>query len=232
MSVIVQDTTPLFVAGEPSAPRALIVIQEAFGVNDHIREVCERFATEGYYVVAPLLYHRSGSPEIAYDDFPEAMTHMGQLNKADIETDLRASSQFLVAAGYRASSTGIVGYCMGGTVTLYTATLGIVGSAAPYYGSGIAVGRFGLPAQIESAPRVLCPVMGFYGDLDTGIPSDQVEALREALRESSQPTEVVRYPEAQHGFHCDGRPNNFNEAAATDAYRRTLAFFDTHLETA
>jgi carboxymethylenebutenolidase len=232
MSIAVAETTPLFVAGEPSAQRALIVIQEAFGVNDHIREVCERFATQGYYVVAPLLYHRSGSPEIAYDDFPEAMTHMGQLNAADIETDLRASSQFLVAAGYPASSTGIIGYCMGGTVTCYAATLGIVGAAAPYYGSGLSVGRFGLPAQIESAPRIACPVIGFYGDLDAGIPIDQVEALREALHDSAQPTEVVRYPEAQHGFHCDGRPNNFNEAAASDAYGRTLAFFDTHLETA
>jgi carboxymethylenebutenolidase len=231
VSVATTDTTPLFITGDPEAPRALLVIQEAFGVNNHIREVCERFATQGYYVIAPLLYHRSGSPEIAYDDFSEAMTHMGQLNAADIETELRACSQFLLAAGHPPSSTGIVGYCMGGTVTLFAATLGIVGAAAPYYGGGLVVERFGLPSQIDSAPTITCPVIGFYGDLDTGIPIDQVEAFRLALQQSSQPTDVVRYPEAQHGFHCDGRPHNFNESAATDAYHRTLAFFNNHLET-
>ncbi len=229
--MVTVDTTPLFCAGSRSAPRALIVVQEAFGVNDHIREVCERFATQGYYVVAPLLFHRSGSPEVAYDDFAEAMTHLGQLQAADIEHDLRSATAFLAQAGYTPAMTGIVGYCMGGTVAFFASTLGIVGAAAPYYGSGLEVGRFGFPGQISMAPTITCPVLAFYGDLDTGIPIEQVEELRLTLDATSFATEVVRYPDAHHGFHCDGRPDKFNEADARDAYQRTLTFFADHLET-
>jgi len=228
MRTLVNDT-PLFVTGDRNAPRALIVVQEAFGVNEHIREVCERFAAQGYYVVAPELFHRSGSPEVAYDDFPEAMAHLGQLTAEGIDHDLRAASGFLIEAGFSPASTGIVGYCMGGTVTFFAATLGIVGAAAPYYGSGLEVGRFGLPGQITMAPDLNCPLIGFYGDLDTGIPIEQVEALREALAATDQVTEVVRYADAHHGFHCDGRPDKFNADAAADAYRRTLDFFAAHL---
>jgi carboxymethylenebutenolidase len=228
--IVISGTTPLYVAGDESAPRAVIVLQEAFGVNDHIRDVCERFASQGYYVVAPALFHRSGSPEVPYEDFPMAMEHMALLNATDIETDVRAASTYLVDHGYSSANTGVVGYCMGGTVTFVVATLGIVGAAAPYYGSGIEVGRFGFAGQRALAPSITCPVIAFYGDLDTGIPIEQVEALREALAATSFHTEVVRYADAHHGFHCEGRPNVFNAAAANDAYQRTLAFFTDNLE--
>ena len=87
--------------------------------------------------MAPELFHRVGSPEVAYDNFPEAMTAMATLNADDIGTDLSAAAGFLGAAGYAAPSIGIVGYCMGGTVTFYAATLGLVGAAASFYGGGI-----------------------------------------------------------------------------------------------
>lgn len=229
MTRVLHDTTPLFVAGDPSAPRAVIVVQEAFGVNDHIRSVTERFAAEGYYAVAPEFFHRSGSPEVPYDDFPEAMRALGQLTKAGITSDLEHAAAFLSTHGYGPASIGIVGYCMGGSVTLYAATLGLVGAAATYYGGGVEVGRFGLESLLELGPTLRAPWIGFYGDLDKGIPVPQVEALRVAVASSGQDTALIRYADGDHGFHCDGRPAVYNADAAGDAYSRTLGFFHDHL---
>lgn len=207
----------------------MIVVQEAFGVNDHLRDVTERFAAHGYYAVAPELFHRNGSPEIAYDNLAEAMTFVAQLNSDDIDSDLSGAANFLGDAGFSPESIGIVGYCMGGTVSFYAATTGIVGAAASFYGSGIAEGRFGFPPLIELAATLRADWIGLYGDLDQNIPVDQVEALRVATAESRFDTQIVRYPGAQHGFHCDGRPAVFNAAAAADAAERTLDFFSAHL---
>ncbi|NNN07592.1 MAG: dienelactone hydrolase family protein [Acidimicrobiaceae bacterium] len=223
------DGTPLDVAGDSSSPRAVIVIQEAFGVNDHIREVTDRFAQAGYYAVAPELFHRAGSPEIDYDDFPGAMAAMSEINADGIAHDLDAASSFLTAAGFAPSSTGIVGYCMGGTVTFFAATQGRVGVAASFYGGGIDVGRFGFPPLLELAPQLQVPWIGLYGDLDKGIPVQQVEALRLATAASNHDTMIVRYADAEHGFHCDGRPAVFNRDDAVDAHNRTLDFFAAHL---
>ena len=220
---------PLDVAGVTSAPRAVIVIQEAFGVNHHIRDVTERFAAAGYYAVAPELFHRVGSPEVAYDDFPGAMTAMAELNADDITNDLEAAANFLGEAGFSAPSIGIVGYCMGGTVTFYAATLGLVGAAATFYGSGVEAGRFGFPSLLELAPQLQADWIGLYGDLDKGIPVEQVEALRIATAATNRDTQIVRYPDADHGFHCDARPGVYNAADAADAHQRTLKFFSSHL---
>ncbi len=222
-------TVPLAVAGDASSMRALIVIQEAFGVNNHIREVVERFASRGYFVVAPELFHRVGSPEVSYDDFPEAMSAMATLNAADITSDLQVCASFLEEAGYLASSVGVVGYCMGGTVSLYAGTLGIVAAAVTYYGGGIETGRFGLPSLLELTPRLQCDWLGYFGDLDKGIPIDQVEALRDATDAIAFDTDIIRYADAEHGFSCDARPGVYNPAAAADAHQRTLDFFAAHL---
>ena len=114
---VLDNGTPLQIAGDPQAPHAIIVLQEAFGVNDHIREVTERFASAGYYAVAPELFHRTGSQEVAYDNFPEAMAAMGELSKEGMQEDLVSASEFLKAAGFTSASTAVVGYCMGGSVS-------------------------------------------------------------------------------------------------------------------
>ncbi|MFI5036533.1 MAG: dienelactone hydrolase family protein [Acidimicrobiales bacterium] len=226
---VLGNGTPIQVVGSPDAPRALIVLQEAFGVNDHIRSIAQRFADEGYYVVAPELFHRTGSPEISYDDYAQAGPAMGSLDPEGLEEDVSAAATFLEAAGYATASIGVVGYCMGGSVSLYADTLGVVGAAASFYGGGVAAGRFGLPPLVELAPELRAPWLGLYGDADQGIPPEQVEALRAAAATSGVATEVVRYPEAGHGFNCDARPANYNAAAAADATARTLAFFADHL---
>ncbi len=220
---------PIYASGQTGANRALIVIQEAFGVNDHIRSVADRFADEGFLSVAPHLFHRDGSPEVPYDDFKQAMPLMGALTKEGLTNDLNATTDFLATLGFTPANIGVVGFCMGGTVSFYAATLGTVGAAASFYGGGLANGRFGLPPLIELAPELKCSWIGLYGDLDQSIPTEQVEQLRSVTAALPVATEVVRYPEGQHGFHCDARPDNYNEAAAHDAYQRTLAFFAQHL---
>jgi carboxymethylenebutenolidase len=220
---------PVYVAGSADAHHAVIVIQEAFGVNDHIRKVADRFAEAGYFAVAPELFHRDGSPEVAYDDFPAAMKYMANLTKEGITNDLNATTDFLATLDFTAADIGIVGYCMGGTVSFYAATLGTVGAAASFYGGGIENGRFGFPPLLELAPHLKCPWLGLYGDQDQGIPVEQVEALRAAAAKAPVRTEIVRYADCQHGFHCEARPAVYNEAAAVDAHQCTLDFFDVEL---
>lgn len=220
---------PLYVAGTTESPRAVIVIQEAFGVNSHIRSVVDRFADAGYFSVAPALFHRDGSPEIAYDTFDDAMKYMGNLSKEGITNDLDATTDFLATLGYQRASVGIVGYCMGGTVSFIAATMGHVGAAVSFYGGGLAKGRFGFPPLVDIAGDLQSPWLGLFGDLDESIPIEQVERLRSAASTSPVTTEIVRYAEAKHGFHCDERPAVFNATAATDAHQCTLDFFDAEL---
>jgi carboxymethylenebutenolidase len=117
---------------------------------------------------------------------------------------------------------------MGGTVTLVTAAERHVGAAVTFYGGGLKEGRFGFPPLVDEAPKLQGPWLGLFGDLDQGIPVADVEELRASAARSGQPTEVVRYPEAGHGFHCDQR-DSYHAASATDAWQRTLDWFDRYL---
>lgn len=226
---LLPNGTPVQAAGETTAHRAVVVLQEAFGVNDHIREVTQRFAAQGYYAVAPELFHRNGSPEVSYDNFPEAMRSLSTLTHEGLREDLAATTEYLHSNGFNVPSIGSVGYCMGGSVSLFASTLGVVGAAVSFYGGGVATGRFGLPSLLDLAPSLQCAWLGFYGDLDASIPIEQVEALRSATALSSFTAEVIRYPDAQHGFNCDGRPAVFNETASRDATRRTYDFLAQNL---
>jgi carboxymethylenebutenolidase len=220
---------PIYATGASESKRAVIVVQEAFGVNDHIRDVADRLSDEGYFAVAPQLFHRDGSPEVPYDDFKQAMPLMGNLTKDGITNDLNATTNFLATLGFGPTNIAVVGFCMGGTVAFYAATLGTVGAAASFYGGGLATGRFGFPPLVELAPELKSPWLGLYGDLDQSIPAEQVEELRAITDALTVTTEIVRYPDAEHGFHCDARPDAYNEAAALNAYERTLDFFAQHL---
>jgi carboxymethylenebutenolidase len=221
--------TPLSVYEPSGAPKGgIVVVQEAFGVNEHIEDVARRFAAEGWLAVAPHLYHRSGDPKLGYEDFSQVMPHMKELTRDGVLADVDAALARIDEAGIPRSRTGIVGFCMGGTVALIVDVEREVGAAVTFYGGGVAEGRFGFPSLVELAPRLQAPWLGLYGDEDQGIPVEQVEQLREAAAASGQPTEVVRYPEAGHGFHCDVRAS-YHKPSAEDAWGRTLAWFDEHL---
>jgi len=169
------------------------------------------------------------TPEVVGKLFEAVRPAMMSLTAGDIEADLDAAFAELRARGFTDASTGIVGFCMGGSVTLFAATQWKLGAAVTFYGGGVAQGRFGFPSGLDLAPDLQTPWLGIYGDLDQGIPVDEVESLRRVVGQVSVETEIVRYPDAGHGFNCDDRPDAYHEPSATDAWRRTLAWFDTHL---
>ena len=215
---------------EPEGPAraAVVVIQEAFGVNEHIEDVTRRFAAAGYRAVSPHLFHRTGDPVLDYGNFEKVRPHVEALTQTGLRSDLEATFGHLATAGFGPSRVGVVGFCMGGTVSFLAAARHGLGAAVTFYGGGIAQGRFGMPSLVEMAPSLKTPWLGLYGDLDPSIPVEQVESLREAAAKAPVPTEIVRYPEAGHGFHCDVR-DSYDKASATDAWQRTLDWFEQHL---
>jgi carboxymethylenebutenolidase len=120
---------------------------------------------------------------------------------------------------------------MGGSVSFLAAARRPLGAAVTFYGGGVAEGRFGMPALVELAPQLQTPWLGLFGDQDQTIPVDQVEALRIAAASAPVATEIVRYADAEHGFHCDAR-SSYHEASAKEAWALALQWFDTNLSKA
>lgn len=226
---VLASELPVNAAGDPASARAVIVLQEAFGVNAHIRSVTDRYGEEGFFAVTPELFHRDGSPEIDYTDFTAALTHMGNFTREGLEADLRDTATWLGEQGFAAAQIGVVGYCMGGTVASFANTLGIVGAAASYYGGGVVNPRFGLPSIVQMTAEFQAPWLGLYGGLDKGIPMSEIDALREALATADVSTDLVVYEEADHGFNCNDRTAVYNADAAADATARTYEFFRREL---
>lgn len=222
----------LYDAEPEGAPRgAVIVLQEAFGVNDHIEDVTRRFAQAGYRAVAPHLFHRSGDPVLDYGNFEKIMPHMQALSEAGLLDDIDATLGHVAGAGFAADRVGVVGFCMGGSVVFLAAARRALGAAVTFYGGGLVEGRFGMSPLVELAPGLETPWLGLFGDEDQGIPVDQVEALRTAAAKAPVPTEIVRYAGAGHGFHCDARPDSYHESSARDGWNRTLDWFGRYLAT-
>ena len=213
--------------GSPGGPGpwpGVVVIHEAFGLNDDIRRKADEFAAHGYLALAPDLYHGKSWARCIRGAFRQVRAQSGPAFDA-----LDAARAYLAARDDCTGKTGVVGFCMGGTLSFYAATLRPLGAAVTFYGGGVDEGRFGLPSLIELAPTLQAPWLGCYGDLDAHITVDSVERLRTATAAAPVPAEVVRYGDADHGFHCDDRPGVFNAAAAHDAWQRTLLWFDHHL---
>jgi carboxymethylenebutenolidase len=214
---------------DDGARGGIVVVQEAFGVTTHIERIADRLAEAGWLAIAPAFFHRQGAPVLAYDDLESVMPVMSQLTAEGITADLGAAFDYLGDAGFSAAQTGVVGFCMGGSVAFQAAALQALGAAVTFYGGGLTEGRFGFPALVELAPKLQTPWLGLYGDLDQGIAAGDVEQLRQAAAGADVATEIVRYADAEHGFNCDDRPAVFNQQAAADAWGRTLAWFDRHL---
>ena len=214
-----------------TARGAIVVIQEAFGVNGHIDDVTRRGAAAGYHAVAPDLFHRSGPGSIVeYGKFEQVMEFFKDVGGDDaVLTDVDAALAHLRAAGHPDGRIGIVGFCFGGRVTFLVALRHAIGAAVSFYGGGIVTGRFPqFPPLIAEVASLQTPWLGLFGDQDASIPVDDVEQLRGALRDAKVDTEVVRYADAGHGFHCDHRPD-YRADDAADAWKRALDWFAAHL---
>jgi carboxymethylenebutenolidase len=217
------------VSPDGDARGAVVVIQEAFGVNEHIQDVTRRFAQVGYQAVAPHLFHRAGGGTAPYDDFAKVIPLYEHLDDEGILVDLGATLAHLHESGWDDAQIGIVGFCFGGRVTFLAAVRRALGAAVGFYGGGIVTQRFPqFPTLVNETATLRTPWLGLFGDEDQSIPVDDVEQLRNALQAATVDTEIVRYAEAGHGFHCDVR-DAYHEAAAKDAWTRTLDWFDRHL---
>ncbi len=200
--------------GPEDARQGLVVVQEIFGVNHHIRNVCAAFAAEGYRVVAPALFDRvERDVELGYTpaDVTRGVALRAGVSDAAGMADVEAAAAFL---GTR--NQGIVGYCWGGTIAWWAATrTNCFKAAVGWYGGGIAATR-------AEVPNV--PVQLHFGEKDTGIPQSDVDLIHQA-----QPgVEIFVYADAQHGFGCDER-GSFSAPDKAQAQERTLAFFARHL---
>jgi carboxymethylenebutenolidase len=214
---------------EGGAARAVIVIHEAGGLIDYIEDVTRRFTDAGYYAVAPALFHRAGGGTAAYGDFEKVAQLFEGLTDARIVLDVGAAVAHLHEQGFANESIGIVGFCWGGRVTFLASIEFALGAAVGFYGGGIVSPRFaGLPPLLERVGELKSPWLGLFGDRDAVIPVEDVETLRTRLTELDVPTEVVRYPTGEHGFHSNARPS-YNAEDAADAWARTLAWLAEHL---
>lgn len=223
------ELTPLSVHEPVGAPRGgVVVVQHAFGVNDHIEDVCRRFADQGWLAIAPHLFHRSGDPRLDYSELSLAVPHVRTLTSDGVLADVDAALEHLAGAGIPSDRVGVVGLCLGGTIALVVAARRDLGLGITLYGGGIEEGRWGFGPLVEEATRLRAPWLGLFGDLDESIPVAHVEALRAVVASSEQPTEIVRYPEAGHAFLCEGR-DTYHAASAVDAWSRMFDWFDRHL---
>ena len=213
------------VAGD-SLP-GLLVFQEAFGVNAHIRDVTQRFAREGFVAIAPELYHRTGPGfEASYDAFPATVPHMSALKDGQTEADERAAFDWLTAQGVAEGRIGAIGYCMGGRAAFLAGLSLPIGCATSYYGGGIAP-RGNNRGLLTRTKDLRCPVLLFWGGQDKHLTQDQVRAVRDGLTEAGKNFINVEISDADHGFFCDARAS-YNPTAAAEAWPLTLAFLRLH----
>ena len=215
----------------PSTPatRAVIVVQEAFGVNHYIEGVTERFASTGFDAVAPAFFHRAGGGTAPYDDFSKVIPFYEGLTDDGILMDLDAAFAHLATLGHDMASIGVVGFCFGGRVTFLAAARRAFGAAVGFYGGGIVTARNPqFPPLVGESSTLRTPWLGLFGDEDGGIPVEDVETLRAALVGAPVPTEIVRYPGAEHGFFCDERPA-YNPSVSEDAWPRSLDWLNRNL---
>jgi carboxymethylenebutenolidase len=205
-----------------AASRGLLVFQEAFGVNAHIRDVAGRFASAGYAVIAPELFHRTTPGfECGYDEFTSAaMPQLKTITEAGLDADARAAFGWLSAEGVGANAAAI-GYCLGGRAAFVANTAVPIKAAVSYYGGNI-------PPLLGRAPRSSGPMLFFWGGLDHHIPEEQRRAVLAGLSGAQKVFVDVVFSNADHGFFCDARAA-YQPQAAAQAWQLTHAFLDTYL---
>ncbi|WP_096704459.1 dienelactone hydrolase family protein [Magnetospirillum sp. 15-1] len=219
---------PAYAAGpEGKGPFPIIlVIQEIFGVHEHIRDVCRRFAKLGYLAVAPELYFRQGDPAVLTDIPTILSTIVARVPDTQVLSDLDAAAAWAAANGGDSNRLGVTGFCWGGrAVWLYAAHNPKLKAAVAWYGKLVGSPTPETPKQpLDIAGDLYAPVLGLYGGADQGIPVDTVEKMRAAVKVARVKVELVVYPDAPHAFHADYRPS-YREAPAKDGWTKALAWF-------
>ncbi len=198
----------------------LLLFQEAFGVNRHIRNVSDRFAAEGYVVIAPELFHRTAPPgfEGSYTDFPALMPHYQAVTTETAELDIQASYEWMRSnAHVKGNEISSVGFCMGGRVSFLANSMAPLHAAVSFYGGGIA------PGLLDRAAKLQAPSLLIWGELDTRITAEHRKAVTDALSAQQKVYVNVEFSRADHGFFCDERAA-YEPRSAGQAWALTLEF--------
>ncbi|WPF87606.1 dienelactone hydrolase family protein [Cyanobacterium aponinum AL20118] len=212
---------------------AVIVVQEIFGVNDHIQDITRRIANEGYIAIAPAIYQRQ-APNFTAGYTPEDVKigreYKNQTKADELLSDIQATINFLYQLP-RVKKTGVgaIGFCFGGHVTYLTAILPEIKATASFYGAGIANWCPGSNVPtIDRTKDIKGKIYCFFGEKDASIPPEQVTQIESELQKYQIPHQIFRYGEAEHGFMCDRR-SSYHQESAQDAWEKALELFKTTL---
>lgn len=224
---------PLYYARPAAGDRlpVVLVVQEIFGVHEHIRDVCRRLAHQGYLAIAPELFFRQGDPSKLESVAEILQEIVAKVPDAQVMADLDACADWAVAAqGGDPEKIAITGFCWGGRITwLYAAHTARVRAGIAWYGRLVGTPSSNTPLQpIDVADRLNAPVLGLYGGQDQGIPLEGVQMMQEALRKAGSPSTIHIYPDAPHAFHADYRPS-YRQEEAEDGWKRLLEWLSSHL---
>jgi carboxymethylenebutenolidase len=203
---------------------AIMVFQEAFGVNGHIKNIADKLAVDGYVAVAPELFHRTAEPgeTFSYSDFPSVMPHFQAITTEGLVNDTQAVYDWMQAQdNVKKDKIGAVGFCLGGRVAFIANTAVKLAASAAFYGGGMHT--VADRTDMASGPQLL-----FWGGKDTHITPDHVEAVVKAFKDAGKDYINVVIAAADHAFACEDRPN-YNHDAATEAWAMTDAFFKNKL---
>jgi carboxymethylenebutenolidase len=205
----------------------VLVVQEIFGVHEHIKDVCRRFAREGYLAIAPEMYVRQGDAS-KYTDIQQLVREVvSKVPDAQVMSDLDAAVAWAEKSGKGdTNKLAVTGFCWGGRITwLYTAHNAKVKAGGAWYGRVVGMPNELQPKHpIDVAGQIRNRVLGLYGGADTGIPNDTVERMRAALKAANDTSEIILYPDTPHAFYADYRPS-YRKEQADDAWKKLLAFF-------
>ncbi len=211
----------------------VMVIHEIFGVHEWIQDVCRRFAKLGYLAVAPALYARQGEIKDLKDPREINRQIYSKIPDTQSMTDLDSTAAWAGKNGGDAKKLAITGFCWGGRIVwLYAAHNPKLKAGAAWYGRVVPTPNSPLnemqpTTPIDHAKNLTAPVIGFYGGMDRGIPLDGVQRMQDELKKGKSKSEIVVYPNADHGFHADYRPA-FNKEASEDAWNKLLMWFKRH----
>jgi len=207
----------------------ILVVQEIFGVHEHIKDLCRRLAKVGYLAVAPELYYRQGDVS-KLKEFKDILAIVSKVPDEQVMSDLDATVAFVKKSGKGdTSKLGITGFCWGGRIVwLYAAHSKTLKAGVAWYGRLVNPATKLQPKNpIDLVSSLKAPVLGLYGEADTGIPVKTVEQMRKALKDEKKEGEIVLYPDTPHAFNADYRPS-YRKEAADDGWKRMLAWFKQH----
>ncbi|MDK2123633.1 dienelactone hydrolase family protein [Parachitinimonas caeni] len=205
----------------------VLVVQEIFGVHEHIRDVCRRFAKLGYFAIAPELYARQGDPSKVSDITALMKDIVSKVPDEQVMADLDACVAWAQGSGKADTARlGITGFCWGGRITwLYAAHNPKLKAGVAWYGRLLGESKPLTPKHpLDLVADLKAPVLGLYGGADQGIPVESVDKMRAALKAANKPGEIIVYPDTPHAFHADYRPS-YRKEAADDGWKRLQAWF-------